>query len=76
MFFQAMDLPGSSLFNGGSLHFDGLAMGPGTSGGAEEEAEAAEEEERRNQEVTNLWSLDVLQTVWSSFNPRPTGVFL
>ena len=48
-----MNLPGSSLFNGGSIHFDGLTMGPEASGGAEEEAEAAEEEERRNQEVTH-----------------------
>ena len=52
-----MDLPGSSLFNGGSIHFDGLAVGAGVAAGAEEEAEAAEEEERRNQEVTTCLSL-------------------
>ena len=52
-----MDLPGSSLFNGGSIHFDGLSIEPGTGAGADEEAEAAEEEERRNQEVSlNLYN--------------------
>ena len=49
-------MPGSSLFNGGSIHFDGLTVGAGVPAGAEEEAEAAEEEERRNQEVTTCCS--------------------
>ncbi|XP_043246432.1 centrosomal protein of 152 kDa-like isoform X1 [Amphibalanus amphitrite] len=49
-----MDLPGSSLFNGGSIHFDGLSIEAGASGEPDEEAEAAEEEERRNQELQNV----------------------
>lgn len=47
-----MELPGASLYTGGSLNLDGINIAPSMGGaGEEEEAEAAEEEERRQQEV-------------------------
>ncbi|XP_037091112.1 uncharacterized protein LOC119111403 [Pollicipes pollicipes] len=50
-----MDVPGSSLCNGASLHFDDISVEPGTrDAGEEDEAETAEEEERRNQELQNV----------------------